>query len=641
MKTATTGAAASIIEGSTLHSTLGFSYESKYISLSDKKREMMRERLKNLKILIVDEFSMRKSDILYLMHLRLCEIKQINQDFGGIKVILFGDLAQLKPVLGRYIFAPPSNPDYRLSYGDGTDSLWRRFKVINLEKNHRQGKDKEYAELLNRVRVGKHKKEDIDILNTRVRKKGHQDLKNALFITAQVKPAAEYNEKMINRLMGKLYVSKAIHMQALSRNFKPRIQEKSGRIGDTMFVDILSLKIGARVMLIHNIDVSDLLSNGTIGTVMGIEESKNGIISAVIVRFDNPAVGKEARQRNPMMTRKYPDGVVIKKMEKEYGLPKHAGPISSTARCIQYPLTLSWAVTVHKFQGQTVRSPEKAVIDAKGVSKSDPAQAYVMLSRVQELEQLFVLDKFPEDAIRVSSEAMAEIERLISVSMNKNPTKWESKEQDGITKVCFLNCRSIVDKFHNIENDRSLLKSDIIVLTETWLEENDRKDDYQLPGYRSNFNSSGRGRGIASYFKDEFKHVVNIKKEGFSLTKLESEKLDIIGIYRSQNGNVVDIINVLADMMDIGRTTVIGGDVNICALTQKNNYVTASLKEMGFKQIVTNATHVSGGAIDHVYINQGTLAKFNWSLEYMPKYYSDHDGLGLTMWESSETCSHG
>ena len=198
----------------------------------------------------------------------------------------------------------------------------------------------------------------------------------------------------------------------------------------------------------------------------------------------------------------------------------------------------------------------------------------------------------------------------------------------------------MVDKFHNIENDRSLLKSDIIILTETWLEENNRQDGYELPGYRSNFNSRGRGRGIASYFKDEFKHVVNIKKEGFSLTKLESEKLDIIGIYRSQNGNVVDIINVLADMMDIGRTTVIGGDVNICALTQKNNYVTASLKEMGFKQIVTNATHVSGGAIDHVYINQGTLAKFNWSLEYMPKYYSDHDGLGLTMWESSETCSH-
>ena len=68
LKTATTGAAASLIEGCTLHSTLGFSYETKYTSLSDKKREAMRERLKNLKILIVDEFSMMKSDMLFSFH---------------------------------------------------------------------------------------------------------------------------------------------------------------------------------------------------------------------------------------------------------------------------------------------------------------------------------------------------------------------------------------------------------------------------------------------------------------------------------------------------------------------------------------------------------------------------------------------
>ena len=508
--------------------------------------------------------------------------------------------------------------------------------MINLENNHRQGKDKDYADLLNRVRVGKHKKEDIEVLNTRARKKDHPDLRKALFITAQVKPATEYNEKMINRLHGKLFVSKATHIQTLSKKFKPRIQEKSGRIGDTMFVDVLNLKIGARVMVIHNIDVSDLLTNGAIGTVLGIEESQSGSVSAVIIKFDNPLVGKEARKRKPMMTRKYPDGVAIEKMEKEYSLPKNAGPISSTARCIQFPLTLSWAVTVHKFQGQTVKSPEKAVIDAKRVSKSDPAQAYVMLSRVQELEQLFVLEKFPEDAIRVSSEAMAEIERLISVSVNKNPTNWESKDNNHTTKVCFLNCRSLVNKFENIECDTSLLKSDLLILIETWLEEKKKDDEYELPGYRSNFNSRGRGKGIASYFKDKFKHVVNINQEGFTLTKLESEKLDVIGIYRSQTGNLVDMINVLGDVIDMERTTVIGGDINICALTHKNNYVTASLKEMGFQQIVANATHVSGGAIDHVYINCGKQTRFDWTLEFSAKYYSDHDGLGLTMWELDE-----
>ena len=78
-----------------------------------------------------------------------------------MNVYLIGDPAQLKPVLGSYIFATPNCPDYKLAYGDGTESLWRSFKVINLEENHRQGKDKDYADMLNRMRMGKQTREDI------------------------------------------------------------------------------------------------------------------------------------------------------------------------------------------------------------------------------------------------------------------------------------------------------------------------------------------------------------------------------------------------------------------------------------------------------------------------------------------------
>ena len=102
-----------------------------------------------------------KADILYRIHLRLSEIKRSSQYFGGVLVILFGDPAQLKPVHGSYIFAAPNCPDYKLAYGDGTDSLWRSFSVINLEENHRQGDDKTYGDLLNRVRTGDHTEEDI------------------------------------------------------------------------------------------------------------------------------------------------------------------------------------------------------------------------------------------------------------------------------------------------------------------------------------------------------------------------------------------------------------------------------------------------------------------------------------------------
>ena len=78
-------------------------------------------------------------------------------------------------------------------------------------------------------------------------------------------------------------------------------------------VDELRLKIGSRVMLITNIDVSDLLCNGAIGTVLEVVAGQNDTISAVIVKFDNPVAGKQSRERNLMMAKKYPDGTIIRK----------------------------------------------------------------------------------------------------------------------------------------------------------------------------------------------------------------------------------------------------------------------------------------------------------------------------------------
>ena len=203
--------------------------------------------------------------------------------------------------------------------------------------------------------------------------------------------------------------------------YKPRIDSITGRIGDTQYVDKLNLMIGARVMLIFNVDVSDLLCNGAIGTVIGIEDNQKGSVNAVIVKFDNLAAGKQSRMQNPMMSDKYPNGTVIRKKEQDYSLCRSQGLVSSTAKLSQYPIVLAWAVTVHKFQGQTVASPQKVVIDLSSVFEA--AQAYVMKSRVQELEQLYILEDLKEDKIYANHRALEEIERLISVSINKNPSE--------------------------------------------------------------------------------------------------------------------------------------------------------------------------------------------------------------------------
>ena len=151
IKTAFTGTAASLIEGMTLHSAFGFEFGNKHYSLSDKTRDARKNILKNLKVIIIDEISMVKADMLYQLDLRLQEIKEkIGVPFGGVAIFCFGDLMQLQPVCGKYIFDRPSNLSYSITFE--LDSLRQKFKMINLEVNHRQGKDKEYADMLNRIR---------------------------------------------------------------------------------------------------------------------------------------------------------------------------------------------------------------------------------------------------------------------------------------------------------------------------------------------------------------------------------------------------------------------------------------------------------------------------------------------------------
>ena len=154
IKSAFTGTAASLIEGMTLHSAFGFDFGNKHYSLSDKTRDAKRNILKNLKLIIIDEISMVKSDMLYQLDLRLQEImEKIGVAFGGIASCYFGDILQLCPVCGKFIFECPQNHAYHLTYK--LESRWHRMQVLNLEINHRQGKFKEYAEILNRIREGK------------------------------------------------------------------------------------------------------------------------------------------------------------------------------------------------------------------------------------------------------------------------------------------------------------------------------------------------------------------------------------------------------------------------------------------------------------------------------------------------------
>ena len=151
-------------------------------------------------------------------------------------------MPQWRPVLGAFPFEKPKNPEFHATFA--LDNRWEKFEVLNLEVNHRQGKDKEYAEILNRMRVGMMTDDDITKLKTRVRPKSHPDLKEVdLHIVPIRKTCAKLNYEYLVSFKGKEIVLKASHYHSTQKIYKPFIDEKYGAIGNTSFIDEIKVKI--------------------------------------------------------------------------------------------------------------------------------------------------------------------------------------------------------------------------------------------------------------------------------------------------------------------------------------------------------------------------------------------------------------
>ena len=159
----------------------------------------------------------------------------------------FGDMLQLRPVLGNYIFQRPKEDCFKVVFE--VAPRWPMLKVINLEVNHRQGNDKAYADLLLRMRTESHTEEDMKVLKKRVFKKGHIWYKDvATTIVCTNAKAKEINDRELRKMEGEEIVFKAKHSHSLQADYKPMIDEV-GQVGKTNFMDELVVKKGCPVML--------------------------------------------------------------------------------------------------------------------------------------------------------------------------------------------------------------------------------------------------------------------------------------------------------------------------------------------------------------------------------------------------------
>ena len=257
---------------------------------------------------------------------------------------------QLKPIRGDYIFEHPKHTSLHIAYD--LFNLWEEFTCVVLEQNHRQGEDKLYAELLGRLRFKEKEEtmseEDLTFLQNRVLPP--EDEETTFQIYGKNASVNIVNERRLDLLHTKLYIIEATHNPAKRKiNVKP-----AGTIEETAFFQTLRLKIGARVMLIHNINTLDGLTNGAQGLVVDIL-SKDNLVRYVLIKFDNPDVGLEQRRKFrflPLVARR-PDLTPIEKYSLSYTLGDVRKNHGASAILYQFALKLSWAATSHKVGKQT------------------------------------------------------------------------------------------------------------------------------------------------------------------------------------------------------------------------------------------------------------------------------------------------
>ena len=522
--TGPTGMASTLIGGATIHSSLSFKFGTSASPLSDEKMDTLRDALKELKLLVIDEMSMVSADMLFNIHKRMCEVFQTSKAFGGVSVLLVGDLLQLPPVQGRYIFEVPIGK--RAAAYHALGSLWEQFQVVALHHNHRQGEANAWATTLNRFRMGDLER-DLSVLRARfISEDVAASMHDARHIFYKNVNVDNHNELILRGMDGQEYVSEAILLPP--HGWTPKIDE-SGRVDKTAFLHVFRIKIGAKVMLIHNVDVTDGLCNGAMGTVTGVKR-RGAEVHVIYVKFNNPDIGALARKEEP--NEMDLEGTPIQKHNLRYPLPKQGrrGEHTATSGLIQFPLKTAWAVTAHKVQGQTFPKGDKVVLHwAKTFPKG---MAYVMLGRCEDFRDLFITGPYCPGAIVASQTALQMNENLEErAEAFKRTRKWLSLDvelEEGV-KICVLNVRSLAAHVIDLQLDSVLMESDILALTEVW----EGADGINISGFKYRMTiGSKKGRGCAVYSKEAIEEFGSMSRIYFDVIQVYCERLPLYCLLR-------------------------------------------------------------------------------------------------------------
>ncbi len=353
---APTGVAALNVKGQTIHSFFGFKPGVTPENIPEPRSGRRRELYKKLDAIVIDEVSMVRADLLDCVDGFLRRYgPHSGLPFGGVQMILIGDLYQLPPVVSREEL-PAFSGCYETPYFYASRAFSKLpLRMVELTKIYRQ-QDPEFISLLNGLRDNSIDQAGLNRLNRRV-EPDFEPPEDDFYIclTTTNLSARQINQLRLDRLEEPLFTFSASISGTFSREYLPTAVE-------------LELKSGAQVMLLNN-DLSGRWVNGSVGRIASIQAEEHP--AAILVELPN---GETVRV-TPYTWEIFRYYLEDNRLQSE--------PVGSFT---QYPLTLAWAVTIHKSQGKTF---EKVMVDM-GRGAFAHGQTYVALSRCTSLEGIIL-----------------------------------------------------------------------------------------------------------------------------------------------------------------------------------------------------------------------------------------------------------